>query len=169
MHPSLAPLLAPIESLREDPANARTHPEDNIAAIRASLEAFGQTLPVVARRSDGLVLAGNGRLGVARSLGWKFLAVVYTDDSDALASAFSRTDNRTAELATWDDARLAQALASLDERQRAATGFSGKKLDELLALAANNVKMPAAPKEFPKFGDDIPVAHKCPGCGYEWN
>lgn len=162
VRPELAPLLVPIDSLVEDPDNARIHPEENVQAIRSSLESFGQVLPIVVRRSDGKVLAGNGRLAVMRALGWKFAAAVRVDDSDALAAAYSRTDNRTAELAGWDDARLAAALASLDDAGRAASGFSGKRLDDLLARASGVVESPRehAPPRKP--------GHVCPGCGHSW-
>lgn len=100
--------------------------------------------------------------------GWKFAAVLFVDDDKALGSAYSRTDNRTGDLAAWDDARLAAALAALDKEDRDATGFTGRRLDELLALASNAVRAPEAPKEFPAFGEDIKVAHKCPECDYEW-
>lgn len=167
--PDLAPLLVPLESLQEDPNNARVHPEENIAAIRASLAEFGQTIPLVVRRSDGRILSGNGRFSVMLADGWRFAAVVYTDDDEALGAAFSRTDNRTAELAAWDDARLANALASLSKEHLAATGFSGKRLDELLAIASKTVRPPEPPKEFARFAGDLETAHTCPECGYEWS
>lgn len=165
----LHPLVVSIDRLSKDPENARTHPEENLAAVRSSLAAFGQVLPLVARRKDGRVLAGNGRLAVMQQEGWRFVAVIFTEDDDALARAYSRTDNRTAELATWDDARLASALAALDDAGRAATGFSGKRLDELLAIASNTVKPPSPPKEFAKFDESVPINHVCPGCGYRWS
>ena len=58
----------PLADLREDPENARRHPEKNLKAIRGSLERFGQRLPLVVR--DGIVVVGNGRLKVMRELGW---------------------------------------------------------------------------------------------------
>lgn len=166
--PELAPMLVPLDALKEDPHNARIHPEDNLAAIRASLERFGQTLPLVARK-DGTILAGNGRYATMLAAGWKFAAVLYVNDDEALGAAYSRTDNRTSDLAAWDDARLAATLAALDKEDRDATGFTGRKLDELLALAANRVEAPRPPGEFPEFGSDIPVTHRCPECDYEWS
>lgn len=165
--PELVPLLVPLDALKEDPDNARTHPPENIEAIRASLSRFGQTLPLIAQR-DGTLIAGNGRYSVMLADGWRFAAVLYVDDSKEAAASFSRTDNRTSDLAAWDDTRLAAVLATLDKEDLAASGFSGRKLDELLALASNRVDPPKPPGEFPKFGDDIAVKHKCPECDYEW-
>lgn len=51
----------PIDSVRPDPRNARRHGPPNLAAIRASLEAFGQQKPIVVD-AEGIVRAGNGTL-----------------------------------------------------------------------------------------------------------
>lgn len=57
--PGLEPLLRPVADLVLDPANARSHDERNLAAIRDSLARFGQQKPIVVA-ADGTVLAGNG-------------------------------------------------------------------------------------------------------------
>jgi DNA modification methylase len=107
---SIEPLAVPIERLREDPANARAHDERNVQAIARSLERFGQQKPIVAMR-DGRVIAGNGTLRAARSLGWTRLAVAFFDSEDeAQARAYGLADNRSAELAGWDWPKLEDAL-----------------------------------------------------------
>lgn len=60
----------PVASLRTDSKNARRHNERNIAAIKKSLEQFGQQKPIVIGR-DGVVVAGNGTLVAAQSLSRK--------------------------------------------------------------------------------------------------
>lgn len=62
------------------------------------------------------VVAGNGTLEAARALGWATVAITripatWTSDE---ARAYALADNRTAELATWDDDALGAALTSLD-------------------------------------------------------
>src|SRR5206468_1746207 len=103
---------ARIADLRPDPANVRRHGERNLESIKASLTRFGQQKPIVIDGA-GVVVAGNGTLEAAVALGWKTIAVVRTDLLGAEAAAFALADNRTAELATWDDPALAKALEGL--------------------------------------------------------
>ena len=110
---SLRSLAVPIDSIDADPANARVHPTENLEAIRASLRVYGQRKPIVVNRRTGTVEAGNGTLAAARMLGWKFIAVVFVDDDSMTAAGFAISDNRTAELAGWDQAALEATLRSL--------------------------------------------------------
>jgi site-specific DNA-methyltransferase (adenine-specific) len=104
-----------IGSLLPDSRNARKHGKRNLATIRASLEQFGQQRAAVIR-SDGTVLAGNGMLEAARSLGWTELAVTVVPDEwpDEQARAYALADNRTGELAEWDVAVLDEHLVELE-------------------------------------------------------
>ena len=131
---SLHPLAVPIESLHVDPHNARTHSERNIAAIMSSFTRFGQRLPlVVNRRTGGISEAGSGRLEAARRLGWSHLAAVWVDDDETTARAFAIADNRTSELAEWDDAVLLEQLNELAKLGLLDdTGFTSEELQELL-------------------------------------
>ncbi len=107
-----------LDDLVEDPRNARYHSERNLAAIRASMQRFGQRSPVVAqRRDDGslVVRAGNGRIVVARELDWSHVACVVVDEDDTTATAFGLADNRTGELASWDFEGLGTLLQELAE------------------------------------------------------
>jgi ParB-like chromosome segregation protein Spo0J len=110
----LRPLAVPIAELVPDPVNARTHDERNLEAIRGSLAAYGQRKPVVVNRRTGIVLAGNGTLRAALSLNWTHLAAVYVDDDPVTATGFAIADNRTAELAGWDEAVLQKLLAEVE-------------------------------------------------------
>jgi ParB-like chromosome segregation protein Spo0J len=108
-------LAVPLAEIGEDPRNARTHGEENLAAIAASLERFGQLKPAVANRTTGRLEAGHGMLAAARRLGWTHLAVVWVEHTDEEARDFGLADNRTAELAEWDDQVLDELLAELRE------------------------------------------------------
>jgi DNA modification methylase len=125
----------PIDSVSFDPANVRKHGERNLATIKASLNRFGQQKPIVVD-ANGVVRAGNGTLAAAKALGWKEIAIVRSTLSGADATAYAIADNRTAELAEWDDDALAQTLAALqieDEALALDTGFDAKDIDALLA------------------------------------
>lgn len=147
--PSLLRMLAPIDSIKPDPKNARKHPERNLEAIRESYRKFGQQRPIIVDRNN-VIRAGNGQWEAAKSLGWKSIAVLYTDlEGDALA-AFALADNRTSELSAWDDAKLAEALAELPEAFHAAAGFDGDALRAALR--------PEEPKPEAKPADEPPPA-----------
>ncbi len=130
----LRPLARPLESLREDPKNARVHGEENVRAIEASLRAHGQRKPIVVK--EGYVLAGNGTLRAARRLGWESLACVEYEGPLVLARAFAIADNRSAEQATWDPEVLALALEEADAQGLLeATAWGREEADELLGQA----------------------------------
>lgn len=117
----LRPLAVPCDSIAFDPDNCRLHPEDNLEAITGSLSQYGQRRPVVVNRRTGQIEAGNGLLQAALSLGWTHVAVIWVDDDPATATGYAIADNRTAELARWDQAKLAAAMGRLEEvRERMA-------------------------------------------------
>lgn len=123
-----------VAELHEDPANVRRHDQRNLDTIIASLAAFGQQKPIVV--GDGnVVIAGNGTLAAARALGWDHIQIVRTDLHGANAIAFAIADNRTAELAAWDDESLHRALDALRDDpsvDHLAAGFTD---DEIAAMS----------------------------------
>jgi site-specific DNA-methyltransferase (adenine-specific) len=104
-----------IAELSLDPTNARKHSDKNLSAIAASLNKFGQRKPIVVHK--GVVLAGNGTLEAAKSLGWTEIEVaeVPSDWDLDTAKAYALADNRTAELAEWDESELAKQLLELQD------------------------------------------------------
>jgi site-specific DNA-methyltransferase (adenine-specific) len=143
-----------IEDLTLDPRNARTHSQKNLDAIAASLTKFGQRKPIVIT-SDGVVLAGNGTLEAAKSLGWDHIDVSVTPadwDIDT-ARAYALADNRTAELAEWDEAILAQQLLELHDADFdiEALGFEMPQVIEPEPIDED--ELPLQPEAMVKHGD----------------
>lgn len=133
--PQLAHLVVPIDSLVPDPDNARVHGDKNMDAIVASLSRFGQKSPLVVRRRDRKVAAGNGRLAAAKKLGWTRIAASFSDMTDEEFAAYALADNRTAELAAWDHevvGRLEALLSDVDPDL-----VIGWSAEELMILRAN--------------------------------
>ncbi len=114
IHKDLWPLAVAIDELKLDPQNARTHDESNVQAIVGSLKRFGQVKPIVVHAQTGVIEAGNGTFRAAEQLGWTHLAAVRVDHDRGAALGFAIADNRTAELAGWDDALLAELLPELE-------------------------------------------------------
>lgn len=153
--------LVPVESLTPDPGNARRHSQRNLDAIAGSLSRFGQRRPLVVT-ADGIVLAGNGTLEAAKSLGWKQIAItrIPNDWTHDQARAYALADNRTAELAEWDGKLLADQLVELD-----AVGW------EISELGFQFADIPE-PKQKPTHEidlDGMSFDHQCPKCGFEFN
>lgn len=119
-----------IDALSFDPSNARTHNDKNIEAIKSSLAAFGQRTPIVVQKSNMVVRAGNGRLEAAKRLGWDKIAALVVDDDDVQATAYAIADNRTGELAEWDDRVLSEMLGSLDDELK--IGWDNKDLNKMM-------------------------------------
>jgi ParB-like chromosome segregation protein Spo0J len=161
--PKLADLVRPIDGLTLDPSNARLHSSRNIEAISNSLRRFGQQKPIVVDTA-GVVIAGNGTLRAAVELGWENIAASEFTGTKREATAFAIADNRTAELAEWDDDQLVQALESLveDNFDIEIVGFSQQDLD---ALGADAEPTPGDPDPSP---DGTPFVRECPNCGHEW-
>jgi ParB-like chromosome segregation protein Spo0J len=136
----------PIDSLSPDPANARKHDERNLAAIRDSLRAFGQQKPIVVDQRE-VVIAGNGTLEAAKGLGWTEIAIVRTTLDQTQATAFGIADNRTAELAEWDDEVLRSLLDSMDDDTRDLLAFDQKELDAMLPTMAVEVVEDEVPEQ----------------------
>ena len=151
-----------INSLTFDPANARKHDGKNLKAIASSLEKFGQRKPIVVT-PDSIVVAGNGTLEAAKSLGWSKIAVARTPIGwtwDQI-KAFALADNRTAELAEWDADVLKEQMLELD-----ANGW------ELEELGFESLQPPSDPEflptmeEQPRLDELKPTT--CPNCSFEW-
>lgn len=129
--PDLTIEIVPIDKLTPDPQNARKHSKKNLDAIASSLKEFGQRRPLVVTK-DYVVAAGNGTLEAAKHLGWTEIAVSVApfDDPDRV-KAYAIADNRTAELAEWDNEVLLEQLGDLELNgwSLEALGFDGKKPD----------------------------------------
>jgi hypothetical protein len=129
-----------ITDISQDPANVRKHSRRNLDAIKASLRAFGQQKPIVID-SRNIILAGNGTYEAAKELGWSEIQIVRTRLTGTSAVAYAIADNRTAELAEWDDTALAEQLRALqsEEFDVEAAGFTGEEIDGLIEKLAGDL------------------------------
>jgi ParB-like chromosome segregation protein Spo0J len=153
-----------VQRLTQDPENSRSHDRKNLDAIKQSLEAFGQQKPIVIDQ-EGKVIAGNGTLAAAQELGWKTIKAVVTDLEGASQTAYAIADNRTAELASWDDERLVESLARLQNDESIDESIAGFNSSEIEARVAR-LESPEV-KEFNP--EEFAGKHTCPRCGFEFN
>jgi len=151
-----------LADLSLDPSNVRKHSRRNLDAIKASLRKFGQQKPIVVD-AKGIVLAGNGTLTAAQELGWTEIQIVRTELAGVEATAFAIADNRTAELAEWEEDKLNAVLKSLQDEgvDLIDVGYS----PEELKIGAEK----EAPQEFAEVDENIETEHQCPKCSYKWS
>ena len=155
-----------VADLSLDPSNVRKHSRRNLDAIKASLRKFGQQKPIVVD-AKGIVLAGNGTLTAAQELGWTEIQIVRTELAGVEATAFAIADNRTAELAEWEEDGLAKVLESLkveDADLLAATGFDP---NEFSKPTTETIIPDSQAKEINV--DGFEMGCKCPRCGMEFD
>lgn len=93
------------------------NPRNNDAAIDAvakSIEEFGFKVPIVITK-DHVIIAGHTRLKASLKLGLDEVPCIIADDlTEEQIKAFRLADNKTAELATWDFAKLEEELANIE-------------------------------------------------------
>lgn len=119
----------PINDLKPHPRNPR---RGNVDVIADSLTYHGQYRPIVAQRATGYILAGNHTFEAARRLGWDTIAVTWLDVDDQTGERIMLADNRTSDLASYNNDALADLLHSLPDLD--GTGFTRLDLDELDGL-----------------------------------
>ena len=160
----------PIDSISPDPANVRKHPERNLDTIKASLRRFGQQKPIVVDAS-GIVRAGNGTLEAAKALGWDTINVVQSDLKGSEATAYAIADNRSGDLAEFDNVALAEQLEALrgEDFDLDAVGFTSDEIDGLLEGIGDDVLGDEADgKEYDESVEDEVEFHECPACSHRW-
>ena len=125
----------PVAKLIPYARNARTHSDEQVAQIAASIAEFGFTNPILVG-ADGVIVAGHGRLAAAQKLAMELVPVVVLEHlSPTQRRALVIADNRIAENAGWDETmlRVEMEALQLDDFDMSLTGFDADALAELMA------------------------------------
>lgn len=115
--------------------NSRTHSDDQVAQIAASIREFGWTNPILVDGANGIV-AGHGRLMAARKLGLDEVPCIVLDSlTDTQKRALVIADNKLALNAGWDEQMLALEIADLasEDFDLSLMGFSDDELAKYTA------------------------------------
>jgi DNA modification methylase len=123
----------PVEALIPYARNSRTHSDEQVAQIAASIKEWGFTTPVLVDES-GQIIAGHGRVMAARKLALSEVPVLIASGwTDAQKRAYVIADNKLALNAGWDQELLGLEIADLDQLgfDLGLTGFSDEELDAL--------------------------------------
>lgn len=121
-----------LDTLIPHPLNAR---QGDIGAISESLRTLGQYRPIVVNLQTMHILVGNHTWQAAKALKWATIRVNWVDIPVDKELAILLIDNRTADLATYDDRLL---LETLKATPLAGTGFTNDDLDDLIQDVNNN-------------------------------
>ena len=127
--------MVAVASLIPYARNARTHSDEQVAQIAASIAEFGFTNPILTDGERG-VIAGHGRLAAARKLELTEVPVIELTHLSAIQKkAYILADNRIAANAGWDDELLGVELAELQDAgfDLELTGFTEDEWDALIA------------------------------------
>ena len=130
----LAVQIWPTSRLLPYARNSRTHSEEQIAQIAASISEFGFVNPVLVG-ANGTIIAGHARLSAARKLEMTEVPVIVLDHlNETQRRALVLADNRLALNAGWDEEMLRVELESLkeDDFNLDLVGFTSEELDDLL-------------------------------------
>lgn len=129
--------------------NARTHSDEQVAQIAASIREFGFINPIILDGSKGII-AGHGRVLAARKLGLKDVpALEVSGLTEAQKKAYILADNKLALNAGWDSDLLKVELSDLQTEgfDLSLIGFSA---DELAGLLAEKTEGLTDPDEVPE-------------------
>src|ERR1035438_8518341 len=104
----------PIDRPQANPRNARTHSEGQVEVLAKNLEDLLMLRSLIGDEKD-VLLAGHALLAEAGRVGWKEIPVLVLDHlSEEQKERFLIADNQLALVATWDEEKLGEALASLE-------------------------------------------------------
>lgn len=160
-HKKLA--LAELLSLE---GNAR---RGNVDLIAESLSVNGQYKPIVVNVGTHTgraleVLAGNHTVQGARQLGWTMIDAVLVDVDRDAALRIALVDNRSNDLATYDDSALIALLQEVNTLE--GTGFDDDEIERLLA-ALDEANFDPDESDDPRL--DRKSVTDCPKCGHTFS
>ena len=148
--------------------NSRTHSDEQVAQIAASIKEWGWTTPILVDETGGII-AGHGRLLAARKLKMEQVPTIEAAGwTDAQNRAYVIADNKLALNAGWDVDALKLELQEIDLE-----GFdlqlTGFQVGELSAMFDEPEFAPGTEQEQGKLDELSPKMITCPHCGDEFD
>ena len=155
--------IVPINSLQAHPENARDSDVGSICASISRNGFYGRVL--CQKREDGSlrIIVGEHRWRAAKEVGLTEIPIEIIEVDDATARRILLVDNRTSDLASWDEGLLAELLKDIAAggiEELCGTGHDGDSLDALLKANAECDISQVEPKERGMV--------TCPECGHKF-
>ncbi len=124
-------VYVPVSELVPWDQNPRLN-ESAVQEVAKSIKRFGFASPIIARTADNMVIAGHTRLLAAKKIGLKSVPVRFMDLDLNDAQLLALADNKIGEIADWEETKLKDILASLDDQDLSGLGWSDDELDALI-------------------------------------
>ncbi len=126
----------PLKTLKRRKNNPRLNAEA-VDAIVKSIQKFGYTNPILVRRANREIIAGDTRVQALERIGETHAPVILLDLSETDAATYAIFDNKSVEMTPWDLPKLAEVMAGLKDLavDTDLTGFSAAEVSDLLAPA----------------------------------
>lgn len=125
--------LADVKDLIPYARNARTHSDEQVAQIAASIKEFGFLSPIIVSK-DNTILCGHGRFYAAQKLGLEKVPCIKEEYlTETQKRAYILADNKLSLNAGWDNEMLAVELSELqdDNFDLGLTGFDLSEIEDL--------------------------------------
>jgi hypothetical protein len=148
----------PVQELRPYPNNPRTHSQEQVDQIAASIQKFGFRNPVLTH--GDYIVAGHGRVAAARQLERETVPTIDMGDmSNEDMRAYIIADNQIALNADWDDGLLREELNVLLQ-QNFDLDLLGFKEADLTSLLGDPVDASEAWTGMPEYESDEQLGWK---------
>lgn len=117
-----------------------------VQPVAASIEEFGFGAPIVVQSGSNMIIAGHTRLKAAIRLGWKKVPCRILEITDRNAERLAIADNKTNEIADWNEEHLQEIMEAFEPEELENLGFNDEELKDLLGDGQNdedNIDQPA--------------------------
>jgi ParB-like chromosome segregation protein Spo0J len=148
--------------------NPRTHSDQQVAQVAASIQEFGFNNPILIDEHNGII-AGHGRLAAAQKLDLKLVPTIMLEGlTEAQRKAYVIADNKLTENGGWDNDLLAVEIERLAELEIDIdlTGFDAQELEVITQEVSFE---PASEDEQGQLDQLDPKWIDCPHCGKEFD
>ena len=118
-----------------------------VQPVAASIEEFGFGAPIVVQAGTNMIIAGHTRLKAAIRLGWKKVPCRILEITDRNAERLAIADNKTNEIADWNEEHLQEIMEAFEPEELENLGFNEEELNDLLGDGQNdedNIDQPAS-------------------------
>lgn len=122
-----------------------------VEAVKNSIKQFGFKNPIIVDENN-VIISGHTRRLAAIELGLETVPVVIAADlTEEQVRAFRLADNRVASFSYWDEKKLKDEIAEINDIDLSDFGFKKDKIEDIFREKADK------------------KIHVCPKCGYEWS
>jgi len=142
-------------NLHPDNPRINDHAVDDVAG---SIKRFGFASPIIVRKEDSVIIAGNTRYKAAIKLGLDKVPVRFMDLDPVDAKLLMLADNKIGERADWDEDALQELFEELQDEDLSGLGWDD---DELDCMLDNDISLLYDEEQTKQFKEES----KCPHCG----